>query len=146
MAPPGRGQGRRPGRVYAGTWPEGSSAPAGGWAPTGFGNWPAVSARLREWAAAEAGAGRLMPWVPVAFGVGIAFYFAADHEPARSATAVAAAMLGAAAFALRRHKLFPVMIMVAAMASGFAVATWRTVIVGHSVLARPMFGAQLSGF
>ena len=32
-------------------------------------------------ARAEAGAGRLLPWVPVAFGTGIAFYFAADHEP-----------------------------------------------------------------
>src|SRR6201996_3421232 len=146
MAPPGRGQGRRPGRVYAGTWPEGSSAPAGGWAPSGLGSFPAVSAKLREWAAAEAGAGRLMPWVPIAFGVGIAFYFAADHEPMGSATAIAAALLAAAAFALRRHRLFPAVVMVAAIAAGFAVATWRTVLVGHTVLARPLFGVQLSGF
>jgi competence protein ComEC len=142
MAPPRRGQSR----IYAGTWPEGGAAPAGGWAPSGFWTWPSVSAKLREWAAAEAGAGRLMPWVPIAFGVGIAFYFAADHEPVGSVTAVAAAILAAAAFALRRHRLFPVLVMVAAMASGFAVATWRTVLVSHGVLARPMFGVQLSGF
>ena len=48
---------------------------------------------VREWIAAEAGAGRLLPWVPVAFGVGIAFYFTADHEPVASVTAVAAMAL-----------------------------------------------------
>jgi competence protein ComEC len=146
VAPPGRGQGRGQGRSYVGTWPEGGAAPAGGWAPSGIGNWAAVSDRLREWAVAEAGAGRLMPWIPIAFGVGIAFYFAADHEPMGSATGIAAAVLAAAAFALRRHSVFPAMVMVAAIAAGFAVATWRTVLVGHGVLARPMFGVQLSGF
>jgi competence protein ComEC len=42
---------------------------------------------------AEAGAGRLLPWVPVAFGVGIALYFTASHEPVLwPSTAVAAAL------------------------------------------------------
>jgi competence protein ComEC len=36
---------------------------------------------LRAWICAEAGAGRLLPWVPVAFGTGIALYFTADREP-----------------------------------------------------------------
>ena len=31
---------------------------------------------------AEVGAGRLLPWLPVAFGLGIAIYFTADREPA----------------------------------------------------------------
>jgi competence protein ComEC len=41
--------------------------------------------------------------VPIAFGAGIALYFTADHEPVRWVTAIAAALLGAAAFSLRRH-------------------------------------------
>src|SRR6202042_837470 len=143
MAERGRAQGRG---GYVGTWPQPGAAQAGGLAPSGLGLWPALAAKLREWIAAEAGAGRLMPWVPVAFGVGIALYFTADHEPVRWITAMAATILGAAAFALRRHKIFPIMVMIAAVAAGFAVATWRTVIVGHGVLARPLYGASLAGF
>jgi competence protein ComEC len=55
--------------------------PRGGAPSFGTDLWPALTARLREWAHAEAGAGRLLPWVPVAFGAGIAFYFTAEHEP-----------------------------------------------------------------
>jgi competence protein ComEC len=131
---------------YAGTWPQPGAAQAGGLAPSGLGAWPALIAKLREWIAAEAGAGRLLPWVPVAFGIGIALYFTADHEPVRWVTAIAAALFAVAALALRRHKIFPVVVMVAAVAAGFAVATWRTVIVGHGVLTRPLYSVQLSGF
>src|ERR1700744_197208 len=131
---------------YAGTWPQPGAAQAGPLAPSGLGTWPALAAKLREWIAAEAGAGRMLPWVPVAFGVGIALYFTADHEPLRSATVIAALLTAAAAFALRRHKIFAMMVMIAAVAPGFAVATWRTVIVGHGVLARPLYGVSLSGF
>jgi len=49
--------------------------------PAGVGVWSSFAGALREWAKAEAGAGRLFPWVPIAFGCGIALYFAADHEP-----------------------------------------------------------------
>ena len=63
--------------------------------------------KLREWVRAEAGAGRLLPWVPIAFGTGIACYFAADHEPVLSVAILAAAGLCVAAFLLRRQKLFP---------------------------------------
>ena len=53
---------------------------AGGFT-AGFGASAGALEKLREWVRAEAGAGRLLPWVPIAFGTGIAFYFAADHEP-----------------------------------------------------------------
>ena len=144
MAERGRAQGRTQG--YAGTWPGGGAAQAGGFVPSGLGIWPALTARLREWVAAEAGAGRLLPWVPVAFGTGIAFYFTADHEPVRSVTVMTAAILAAAAFGLRRHKMFPALVMIAAIAAGFAVATWRTALVAHGVLARPIYSVSLSGF
>ena len=139
-----RGRARTQG--IAGTWPPREAARAGHIAPSGFGTWSSFIAKLREWVAAEAGAGRLLPWVPVAFGTGIAFYFAADHEPVLPVAAVTAAALGAAALLLRRQKLFPVAVMIAAVAAGFAVATWKTAWIAHNVLARPMFGVSLSGF
>jgi competence protein ComEC len=144
MAEPGRVPGRIQG--YAGTWPPREAARAGGFAPSGFGAWPSLLDKLREWVRAEAGAGRLLPWVPVAFGAGIAFYFSADHEPVASVTAVAAAGSCAAALLLRRQKIFPLAVMIAAMAAGFAVATWKTERIAHGVLARPMYGVSLSGF
>ena len=95
---------------------------------------------------AEAGAGRLLPWVPIAFGTGIAFYFAADHEPVLPVAAVTAVGLCAAAFLLRRQSIFPLAVMVAAIAAGFATATWKTARIAHGVLARPAYSVSLSGF
>jgi competence protein ComEC len=141
-------RGRVPGRTqgYAGTWPPRGAAQAGGLAPSGVNAWSSLIKRLREWVAAEAGAGRLLPWVPVAFGAGIAFYFAADHEPVAPVTAIAAIGLSLAAFWLRRQKLFPLVVMIAAIAAGFATATWKTRLMAHGVLARPLYSVSLSGF
>src|ERR1700687_6223196 len=86
MAEPGRAPGRTQG--FAGTSPPRGAAQAVVFPPSGFGSWPSLSARLREWVRAETGAGRLLPWVPVAFGTGIAFYFTADREPVASANTV----------------------------------------------------------
>src|SRR6478735_10339580 len=127
MAEPGRpvrSQGIA-GTWIAGTWPVGRAASAGGLAPAGFDLWTSLVETLREWARAEAGAGRLLPWVPVAFGCGIALYFSADHEPVLwvVATTAIALLLGAAL--LRRSRLFAPAIMIAAVAAGFAVATWK---------------------
>src|SRR6187200_993602 len=91
-------------RGFVGTWPPRGAAQAGGFAPSGLAAWPSLVAKLREWVRAEAGAGRLLPWVPVAFGTGIAFYFAAEREPALPAAAVVAIALCAAAFFMRRQK------------------------------------------
>ena len=137
---PGRTQG------YAGTWPPRDAARAGGIAPSGLTAWPSLIDKLRSWVRAEAGAGRLLPWVPVAFGTGIALYFTADREPVASVSAVAAAALCAAAFLLRRQKIFPIAVMIAAISAGFAVATWKTARVAHGVLARPAYSVSLSGF
>src|ERR1700722_7223342 len=95
-----RGRARTQG--VAGTWPPREAA--GQFAPSGFSIWPSLAAKLREWIAAEAGAGRLLPWVPIAFGTGIAFYFTADHEPVAWVTAATAAALCLAAFLLRRSQ------------------------------------------
>ncbi len=143
MAEPGRpvrSQG------VAGTWPVGRAAPAGGFVPAGFGIWPAIVETLRGWARAEAGPGRLLPWVPVAFGGGIALYFAADHEPVLWIVATTAIALLLGAILLRRSRLFAPAIMIAAVAAGFAVATWKTSRIAHTVLAKPLYSVSLSGF
>jgi competence protein ComEC len=134
------------GRSWAGTWPPREAARAGGFAPPGVGTWSSLVAKLQSWARAEAGAGRLLPWIPVAFGAGIAFYFAASREPVAWVTAVMATVLCTAAFVLRRQKAFPAAIMIAALAAGFATATVKTARVAHGVLARPMFSVSLKGF
>src|SRR5258707_6215618 len=144
MAEPGRVPGRTQG--YAGTWPPRGAVRAGSFAPPGLSAWPSLLEKLRTWIRAEAGAGRLLPWVPIAFGTGIAFYFAADHEPVVPVTAVAAIVFCAVAVLLRRQKVFPIAVMIAAMAAGFAVATWKTARIAHGVLARPMYSVSLSGF
>ena len=104
------------------------------------------STKLREWVRAEAGAGRLLPWVPVAFGVGIALYFTADHEPVASVTAARRSCSAWRRFCCGGRRLFPLAVMIAAMAAGFATATWKTAIIAHGVLARPMYSVSLSGF
>jgi competence protein ComEC len=141
-------RGRVPGRSqgYAGTWPPREAARASGLAPSGLGAWSSFLEKLRTWVRAEAGAGRLLPWVPIAFGAGIAFYFAADHEPVLSVSAVAAIGFCAAAFLLRRQRIFPIAVMIAAIAAGFATATWKTARIAHGVLARPMYSVSLTGF
>src|SRR6266850_2230711 len=141
-------RGRAPGRTqgYAGTWPPREAARAGGFAPSGFGEWSSLLDTLRAWVRAEAGAGRLLPWVPIAFGAGIAFYFGADHEPVAWVTAVAAIAFCAAAFLLRRQKIFPIAVLIAAMAAGFAAAACKTARVAHGILARPIYSVSLKGF
>ena len=144
MAEPGRIPGRA--RGIAGTWPARGAAGAGGLAPAGFDAWSALVAKLRAWLRAEAGPGRLLPWVPVAFGSGIALYFTADREPVLPVAVVVAVALCIGAVLARRQKLFPLVVMVAAVAAGFATATLKTARVAHTVLARPLYSVALSGF
>ena len=143
---------RRPGNAgsvgggIAGTWPPRGAAQAGRFAPAGFVAWGPFVERLRAWVRAEAGAGRLLPWVPVAFGAGIALYFAAFREPVLAVTVATAIAAGVAALFLRRSRFFAAAVLGAAVAAGFATATWRTAHVAHIVLARPLYSVSLSGF
>lgn len=142
MAERGRARDRRGG--YAGTWPVRQAVAASSQTPSGV--LPAIVARLGAWARAEAAAGRLLPWVPVAFGSGIAIYFSADHEPVVWVVSATAGVLFVSALLLCRHRVFPAVVMVAAVAAGFAVATIRTAQVSHVILARPMYTPLLQGF
>src|ERR1700716_270055 len=150
MAEPGRAPGRTQG--FAGTWPPRTAVPAGGFVPSGLSAWPPLVAKLREWIRAEAGAGRLLPWAPIAFRTGIAVYFAADHEPVLTVAAitalrlVAAPVRVAAAAPPRRQKPFPTAVRIPAVAAGFAIATWKSARVAHGVLAGPMYSVSVTGF
>ena len=46
---------------------------------------------LQRWLASDVAAGRLLPWIPVAFGSGIVLYFTADREPALASSVAALA-------------------------------------------------------
>src|SRR5215468_4679406 len=63
---------------------------------------------VRTWLVAEVAPGRLMPWLPIAFGTGIVLYFTAEREPNLIAAAALLAGLGlAAALARGRPIAFP---------------------------------------
>ncbi len=140
------GWGRAGGRAQ--TWPHARASDWRGlaWASRGealraFGGW------LREAAAVDFGPGRLLPWAPVAFGFGIAFYFAADREPSWVAAGAALAGCGAVcALARRRPVAFPTTLVLTAVAAGFALTTAHSLWIAHPILERPVFGAAITGF
>jgi hypothetical protein len=91
--------------------------------------------------------GRLMPWLPVAFGAGVVFYFAAAREPILWAAVVLTVRCAAAAVLLRARPIaFPISLALTAMAAGFAVATLKTVIIGHPVLHHIASNVEIAGF
>src|SRR5690242_6872720 len=95
--------------------------------------------RLAAWAGVAMGSfrGRARPsdaWLPVAFGLGIVGYFAADREPAWWAAVAAAIASSVAAFLMRLRPVgFPLMLAVAAIALGFAAATLQTLRIAHPI-------------
>src|SRR6266436_9362291 len=136
-------QGRHEAR--AGTWP-GTTGIAAPWLRPlpGFGP---LAARLREWAAAEVAPGRLMPWLPVGFGLGIVVYFAAEQEPVWWVAAALAWLAIAAACRLRASPIgFPVAVGCAAIAMGFATATLKSRLIDHTILLMPAYSVSVSGF
>jgi competence protein ComEC len=135
-------------RVRTETWP-----PAGATAPPRP-QWPSVAElpgelvrTVKEHAAVDFGPGRLIPWVPVAFGLGVAVYFTADHEPSAIAATLLALFGIVIVFVVRaRPVAFPVAVIAAAAAAGFAVVTLKMATIAHPVLERAVFGAAISGF
>jgi competence protein ComEC len=144
MADWGRGQSK--GRV--GTWDVAERRRrALAWTGTlpDFGT--AATQRLHNWIIADTGPGHLLPWLPIAFGFGIALYFTAGHEPAWWAGSGLAAVCSAVAVLARARPIaFPIALACTAIAGGFAVATFTTMRVAHPVLARPAGNVAISGF
>jgi competence protein ComEC len=144
MVEPSKGRGR------AEPWPLGIAGrlrPAWAWPAQWSDLARAASENIKQWALAEVGPGRLMPWLPVAFGVGIALYFTAETEPSLVAALIAALLCAAMAFLARaRPVAFPLLLGIAAIAAGFATATWRTAYIAHPVLHHLATGVGVSGF
>ncbi len=88
-----------------------------------------------------------MPWLAVAYGLGVVLYFSAEREPIWWA-ALALAALGAssATMARRRRVGFPLALAFAALTGGFATATLHTAWIAHPVLHRPAWGVAVTGF
>ena len=77
---------------------------------------------FRVAAIAEAGPGRLVPWIPVAFGIGIATYFAAEREPSWIAALLLAGALAIGGFVARRRAVaFAALVLIAAAVIGFEI-------------------------
>jgi competence protein ComEC len=94
----------------------------------------------------EAERRRLFLWLPVAMGIGILLYFAADQEPALWAPLMGVTLAAAAAMLLRsRPRLAWLCLGLAAAFAGFAAAAWRTATIAAPLLERPRVG-QVSGF
>ena len=132
-------------RSRAWVWPVGGTWPAWGIArprPEFI-----VPARIREWAAQEVTAGRLLPWFAVAYGFGIVLYFTAEREPAWWAATGLAVVCATCAVAVRRHLVaFVLTLGLFAITAGFAVATIKTALIDHPVLRFPASGVAITGF
>ena len=96
--------------------------------------------RLRNAWAVEIERRRLFLWLPVAQGIGILLYFAADREPSLPAAIVACVVPALLAVVLRqRPAAAAALAMVALCFAGFALAAWRTASVAGPILDRVRF-------
>ncbi len=137
-------------RGRARTWPEiaaasGRGASASFAAGAKFGEW--LATRIRTWSVADVAPGRLIPWLAIAYGFGIALYFTADREPQWWAP-IAVSIAGIAACVATRARpiAFPAALALTAIACGFLTGTLRGVVVSHPVLTYPAFGVEIGGY
>lgn len=101
---------------------------------------------LRGWLLAEIGERRLFLWLPVAMGVGVILYFAADSEPNIVAPALGFAVFAGASFLARGRLIaFPVCIGLCALFAGFLAASLRTAQVSGPRIARTING-EVAGY
>ena len=137
------------GRGRTETWPPGGAKRprALAWPRPLVGFAQTQAERLRQWAFAEAAPGRLLPWLPVAFGLGIAIYFTAEREPVWWAAVALTVVLAAIAFVARRRPVaFPVTLALAVAATGFATATLKSAHIAHPILQAAAGNVEIAGY
>jgi competence protein ComEC len=144
MADPGRSRGRtdtwRP-------WAPAGPRPALAWPDSLTDFARSFAQRLRTWALADVGPGRLVPWLAVALGFGIVLYFTAEHEPAWWAAGGLVLVTSIAAVLVRHRPIgFPVALAIATAAAGFATATVKRVLIAHPVLQAAAWNVEIAGF
>jgi competence protein ComEC len=134
-------------RPWFAPWAATGHRPVFAW-PTGIADFTRREAeRVRAWVAVEVGPGRLVPWLAIAFGCGIATYFAVNREPAPWAAALLfAAAVAVAVLARHRTFAFPFALGAAALAAGLATATAKRLIIDHPVLSTPVWNVDIAGF
>jgi competence protein ComEC len=126
------------------------AAPLAGQPHLGLHDWLAIQSeafqrRLTTWCRQEGERRRLFNWLPVAMGLGVLAYFAADREPGLTPPLIGLAMsAGVAVFARNGIWLRGIAITIAFMFLGFAAAVFRTASVSGPVLDRIQVG-PLSG-
>lgn len=135
--------------VRVGTWPTGRTSGLHGsaWSGALAERRGRAVQRLHRWFVVDTAPGRLLPWLPVAFGLGIAIYFTAEREPALWAALSLAVLAAAVAFVARRRAIaFPILLGLAAAAAGFAAATVKSARIAHPVLWHVAGNADVSGW
>src|SRR5262245_36433387 len=134
-------------RPWLPPWIAGGSGPTWTWPNTLAAPARRAAQRISDWVMVEVGPGRLVPWLAIAFGLGIVIYFSVDREPVAWAVALLLAAAVAAAVMLRRRPIaFPLAVGVAAAAAGFATATIKRAVIAHPVLSAPVWNAEIGGF
>jgi competence protein ComEC len=130
------------------TWqPAGGRRPAWAWPDSLRGVARPIGERLRAWALADIGPGRLVPWLAIAFGLGIIVYFTADREPEPwAAVAICGVAVLGAIFARNRVIAFPIALAFAAASAGFLTATAKRAFVAHPVLQAAAWNVDIAGF
>ena len=92
------------GRGRTASWPLGGRRAAGWIWPAGWSRASqSIRLTLKGWALADVAPGRLLPWLPVAFGTGIALYFTAEREPSAWGAIALVIVCVAASILLRRR-------------------------------------------
>src|SRR5687767_5526477 len=126
--------------------PAGSRRPAWAWPDSLRGLARPIGERLRAWALADVGPGRLVPWIAIAFGVGIILYFTADREPQLwAAASFFVAALAGAILARNRGIAFPLIVALAAASAGFLTAKAKRAIIAHPVLQAAPWNVDVAG-
>src|SRR2546423_11849827 len=133
------------GRARVRTWDV--ARPRGLAGPSGTDTLDGARDVIERWFATDTAAGRLLPWLPIAFGFGVVLYLTAAREPSLWATLPLAAVSVIAAFLARaRPVAFPILLAVTAIAAGFATATLRTARIAHPILQHTAWNIPISGF
>ncbi len=103
--------------------------------------------RLKAWALADIGPGRLIPWLAIAFGSGIVLYFAAAQEPQLWAAGLLAFVAVSAAVLARNRSIgFALALAFAAASAGFLTATAKRAAIAHPVLQATAWNVEIAGF
>lgn len=116
------------------------TAVAGGIAPARFGLrfaqlFGMARRAIRQALDIEIAERRFFLWLPVAAGAGTVLYLVADREPSLWYAGFAAALFGALAALVRRHRLAQsVMLVLCCLCLGLLSASWRTARVAAPVL------------